>query len=74
MGASLRKSMTRTAKRDHPNNQNRQLKLLPGLTILTVLTRHVYPHSQNKQLKLLPGTDNTPPGRVGTITVKVVSE
>ena len=24
------------------------------LTILTVLTRHVYPHSQNKQLKLLP--------------------
>ena len=73
VSASLRRPMTRTAKRDNPNNQDRQLELLPvlitntdsTLTRLTVITRHVYPNNQNRQLKLLPVLTTHPQEELG---------
>ena len=81
--------MIQTANRDYPNNQNRQLKLLPGMAVLTGTHSTHGPHStqntdntQNTRLseqleqtvKASSSTDKTPPGRIGTITVKVISD
>ena len=57
--------MLQRANRDQPNNQDKMRK--PP----SVMKAH-RPNLHRKRAKTFSSTDVTPPGRVGTVTVKVV--
>ena len=62
--------MIRLANRDHPSSQNETTKAsLPGYQTRTSISKQ-----SEQTTKASSSADMTPPGRVGTVTVKVVSD